>query len=151
MIPKTIKIIIKCESELALKIFINFFNIFIDCPKGRKKITAELYYSTVSFVRCGWVFPIKDNDLHFTFDLITRSSSLNKQFYSTYQYFIHDIISDKLDKGMNYKEIADWLNDNGYTTTRGKRFRNAHTHSIIKKKKMSDERHNRMYSSSLTI
>ena len=47
-IPKTIKIIIKCESELALKIFINFFNIFIDCPKGRKKITAELYYSTVT-------------------------------------------------------------------------------------------------------
>ena len=107
-------------------------------------------HSTVSFVRCGWVFPITDNDLHFTFDLITRSSSLNHQYYSEYQTLIHYIISDKLDKGMNYKEIADWLNDNEYSTVRGKRFRNAHTHSIVKKKKMSDERHNRMYPSSLT-
>ena len=109
-----------------------------------------MIYSTVSFVRCGGALNIKDAELFFTFDLITRSSSLNKQFYSTYQYFIHDIISDKLDKGMYYKEIADWLNDNGYTTTRGKKFRNAHTHSIIKKKKKSDEKHNRLYPSSLT-
>ena len=101
-------------------------------------------------MRCNGGLEIKDTDLHFTFDLITRSSSLNKQFYSTYQYFTHDIISEKLDKGMNYKEIADWLNDNGYTTVRGKRFRNAHTHSIVKKKKMSDEKHSRMYPSSLT-
>jgi DNA-binding transcriptional MerR regulator len=108
-----------------------------------------MIYSTVSFVQCEGVFLIKDNDLHFTFDLITRSSSLNHQYYSEYQTLIHDIISDKLDKGMNYKEIADWLNDNGYTTTRGKKFRNAHTHSIVKKKKMSDEKHNRMYPSSL--
>ena len=35
---------------------------------------------------------------------------------------------------------ADWLNDNNYRTVRGKRFRNEHTHSIIKKKRLSDER-----------
>ena len=46
---------------------------------------------------------------------------------------------------MNYKEIADWLNDNGYSTVRGKRFRNAHTHSIVKKKKMSDEKLHKKY------
>ena len=101
-------------------------------------------------MRCGGALNIKDAELFFTFDLITRSSSLNHQYYSEYQTLIHDIISDKLDKGMNYKEIADWLNDNGYTTVRGKRFRNAHTHSIVKKKKMSDEKHSRMYPSSLT-
>ena len=100
----------------------------------------SIFYSTVSFVRCNGGLEIKDTDLHFTFDLITRSSSLNKQFYSTYQYFIHYIISEKLDKGMNYKEIADWLNDNGYTTVRGKRFRSAHTRSILKKKKISDDK-----------
>jgi hypothetical protein len=86
-------------------------------------------------VRCNGGLEIKDTDLHFTFDLITRSSSLNKQFYSTYQSFIYDFISEKLDKGMNYKEIADWLNENGYTTVRGKRFRNADTNFILKKKK----------------
>jgi len=56
----------------------------------------------------------------------------------------------KLDKGMDYKEIEDWLNENRYTTVRGKRFRNAHTHSILKKKKMSDEKHNLLFPSSLT-
>ena len=101
-------------------------------------------------MRCGWEFLIENSDVNFNFDLITRSSSLNHQYYSEYQYLIYNIISDKLDKGMNYKQIADWLNENGYTTARGKRFRNAHTHSIVKKKKMSDERHNRMYPSSLT-
>jgi DNA invertase Pin-like site-specific DNA recombinase/DNA-binding transcriptional MerR regulator len=108
------------------------------------------HHSTVSFVRCRGGSLIEDTSLYFTFDLITRSSSLNHQYYSEYQTLIHDIISDKLDKGMNYKEIADWLNENGYLTVRGKRFRNAHTHSIVKKKKMSDDKHNRMYPSSLT-
>ena len=101
-------------------------------------------------MRCSGEFLIENSDVNFTFDLITRSSSLNHQYYSEYQTLIHDIISDKLDKGMNYKEIADWLNENGYSTVRGKRFRNAHTHSIVKKKKMSDEKHNRLYPSSLT-
>ena len=101
-------------------------------------------------MRCKGVLPIEDNDLFFVFDLITRSSSLNHQYYSEYQTLIQDIISDKLDMGMNYKEIEDWLNENGYTTVRGKRFRNAHTHSIVKKKKRSDEKHSRLYPSSLT-
>ena len=101
-------------------------------------------------MRCNGGLEIKDTDLHFTFDLITRSSSLNKQFYSTYQYFIHDIISEKLDKGMNYKEIADWLNDNGYKTPRGKKFRNAHAHSIVKKKKIREVRLNRTYEPKIT-
>ena len=78
-------------------------------------------------MRCGGSLNIRDVGTFFTFDLFTRSSLFHKQFYSTYQYFIHHIIFDKLEKGMNYKEIADRLNDDGYTTTRGKRFRNAHT------------------------
>ena len=46
---------------------------------------------------------------------------------------------------MNFKEIADWLNENGYKTLRGKSFRNNHTHSIIKKKRSSDERFSKTY------
>ena len=73
---------------------------------------------------------LSDANIYFTFDLITRSSSLNKQFYSNYQTVLHDIISEKIDNGMNYKEVADWLNENGYKTTRGHSFKNGHTHSI---------------------
>ena len=80
-----------------------------------------------------------DNDLNFTFDLVTRSSSLNNQNYNEYQQFLYDTISELLLKGMNYKEIADWLNENGYTTLRGKKFRNNHTHSIMKKKRLSNK------------
>ena len=116
----------------------------------QKNIINSIIYSTVSFVWCKGGDKLSDANIYFTFDLITRSSSLNKQFYSNYQTVLHDIISEKLDKGMNYKEIAEWLNENGYKTSRGHSFRNNHTHSIIKKKKMSDEKHNRLYPSSLT-
>ena len=47
--------------------------------------------------------------------------------------------------GWNYQQSADWLNANRYTTVRGKRFRNAHTHSIVKKKKNREIRLNKIY------
>ena len=37
------------------------------------------------------------------------------------------------------------MNENDYTTARGKRFRNAHAHSIVKKKRVRDERFGREY------
>jgi len=37
------------------------------------------------------------------------------------------------------------MNENGYSTVRGKRFRGSHVHSIVKKKKIRDERFNREY------
>ena len=93
---------------------------------------------------------INNSDLFFSFDLTTRSTSLSQRYYNEYQHFLHDTISDLLLKGMNYQEIADWLNDNGYKTVRGKRFRNAHTHSIIKKKRLSNERFDTTYPSELS-
>ena len=51
-----------------------------------------------------------------------------------YQDHLYDLISNKLDDGWNYQQIADCLNENGITTVRGKSFRNAHTHSIVKKR-----------------
>ena len=93
---------------------------------------------------------IDNSDVFFSFDLTTRSSSLNKQNYTDYQQFPYDIISQKLDKGMNYKEIAEWLNDNGYKTVRGSKFKNNHTHSIVKKKRLSNHRHTKTYPSELS-
>ena len=92
---------------------------------------------------------MSNSDVNFTFDLITRSPSLKPRFYNTYQTFLYNTISGLLDKGMNYKQIADWLNDNGYKTLRGSKFRNAHTHSIIQKKRMSDSRYSKTYPSQL--
>ena len=50
-----------------------------------------------------------------------------------------------LKDGYNYKQIADWMNENGYKTPRGKKFRNAHAHSIVKKKKVRDVKISRTY------
>ena len=107
-------------------------------------------YSTVTESGGGYARLINDSDVFFSFDLTTRSSSLNKQNYTDYQQFLYDIISQKLDKGMNYKEIAEWLNDNGYKTVRGSKFKNNHTHSIVKKKRLSNHRHTKTYPSELS-
>ena len=51
---------------------------------------------------------------------------------------------------MNYKQIADWLNDNEYKTPRGKKFRNNHTHSIVKKKRVREAILSRTFEPKLT-
>ena len=50
---------------------------------------------------------------------------------------------------MTYTEIAAWMNDNNYLTARGKKFRNAHAHSIVKKKKNREVRLNKEYESTI--
>jgi hypothetical protein len=92
---------------------------------------------------------MRNTDIFFSFDLVTRSTSLNNPIYSDYQQFLFDTIADLFNKGMNHREIADWLNDQGYTTPRGKRFNNAHTHSILKKKSRSNERFNQTFPSEI--
>ena len=77
---------------------------------------------------------------YLTFHANLRSSNLWVAPYSEYQTELHNTISDLRDRGLNFKQIADWLNENGYSTPRGKKFRNAHAHSIIKKKRIRDER-----------
>ena len=63
--------------------------------------------------------------------------------YSDYQTELHDIIQNLHDEGLGYKRIAHWLNENGYQTLRGKKFYNNHVYSILKKKRLRDERLNR--------
>ena len=43
---------------------------------------------------------------------------------------------------MGYRKIAQWLNENGYTTHRGHEFKNTHVFSVLKKKKLRDKRLN---------
>ena len=46
------------------------------------------------------------------------------------------------DEGMGYRKIAEWLNEHGYKTVRGRKFFNTHVFSILKKKRIRDERLN---------
>ena len=40
---------------------------------------------------------------------------------------------------MTFDDIADWFNKEGYLTLRGKKFRGAHVHSILRKKLVKKE------------
>ena len=46
---------------------------------------------------------------------------------------------------MTFNKIADHLNNKGILSTRGKKFRGAHVHSILKRKRMRDEKLEREY------
>jgi DNA-binding transcriptional MerR regulator len=79
------------------------------------------------------------------FDLKIRTTKLAGIPYSPYQRQLHSMILEMQDKGCSYNAIADFLNKNSFKTPRGRSFRNAHAHSIIKKKKIRDERLEREY------
>ena len=41
---------------------------------------------------------------------------------------------------MGYRRISKWLNENGYKTTRGHKFKNTHVYFILLKKKIPNGR-----------
>ena len=84
-------------------------------------------------------------EIYLIFHLKVRASHLWVAPYNEYQHFLFETITDFREKGWNFQQIADWLNENDYLTARGKRFRNAHAHSIVKKKRNRDERFGREY------
>ena len=82
-------------------------------------------------------------DLTLNFALTCWSPALTGNHYSEYQLFLYQTISEHRAQGMNFDAIADWLNKEGYLTVRGKKFRGAHVHSILKKRLAKEELLNR--------
>ena len=95
-------------------------------------------YLTVSFVRCSGERFIADCFFHFT--ITQRTPLLQQPSYSDYQYFIYETISELRDKGLTFIQIAHELNKQGYLSVRGKVFKGNHVHSIVKKKRLRDEK-----------
>ena len=56
------------------------------------------------------------------FDLTLSSQNLLTPVYSVYQETLYNKIFSLKEKGMNYVEIAHWLNKYGYKTPRGNTF-----------------------------
>ena len=65
--------------------------------------------------------------------------------YTEYQYYLYETISKLREKGMTFNRIADHLNKKKILSTRGKSFSGAHVHSIMKRKRMRNERLEREY------
>ena len=84
-------------------------------------------------------------DVTFNFSIAYRSLALTGNYYSDYQLFLYQTITEHREQGMTFDAIAEWLNKAGYLTVRGKKFRSAHVHSILNKRLAKEELLNREY------
>ena len=75
-------------------------------------------------------------DTFFCFTITYRTPILQKPLYSEYQQFLYETI---------FNQISDHLNTEGHKTPRGKLFTGAHAHSIIKKRRIKDEKLKQKY------
>ena len=64
---------------------------------------------------------------------------------SEYQFLLYETITSQREKGKTFDQIAEWLNKKGYLSVRGKKFKGNHVHSIVKKKRLRDEKLDREY------
>ena len=74
--------------------------------------------------------------------MILTTRNLIFATYSDYQSELRDIIQNLHEEGLGYRKFSQWLNERGYQTPRGKRFFNTHVFSILKEKRLRDERLN---------
>ena len=84
-------------------------------------------------------------DVTFNFSITYRSPALFGNHYSAYQLLLYETITEERDKKKTFEQIADWLNKKGYLSVRGKKFKGNHVHSIVKKKRLKDEKLEREY------
>jgi hypothetical protein len=102
-----------------------------------------LTHSTVAKGRCRGVVGFAD--ITFNFSITYRSPALTGNHYSECQLFLYQTISEHRENGMTFDAIAEWLNKEEHLTVRGKKFRGAHVHSILKKRIAKEELLNREY------
>jgi len=62
-------------------------------------------------------------DAYLIFHLKLRASNLLVAPYTEYQQFLYETITKHFEMGWNYKQSADWLSENKYTTSRVNMFR----------------------------
>ena len=109
----------------------------------QKKLVKSIIYSTVAFVRYNEEFSSADLTYNFTFTY--HRSFFTVPLFSEYQFFLYETIIEQRDKGKTFDQIAEWLNNKGYLSVRGKKFEGNHVHSIVKKKRLKDEKLERDY------
>ena len=76
--------------------------------------------------------------------IITKSQLLCSDYshYNSYQEFLYNLCTSLKKKGLGYRKISYYLNQNGYKSVRGKEIKNTSVYSILKKGKMRMERIN---------
>ena len=80
--------------------------------------------------------------------IITKSQLLSSDYshYNSYQEFLYNLCTSLKKKGLGYRRISYYLNQNGYKSVRGKEIKNTSVYSILKKGKKRIDRINRLKS-----
>ena len=79
------------------------------------------------------------------FDVEVTSNQLWHTHYSPYLSFLHNKIKQLKAEGLGYRKIAKRLNEENIKTSRGNTLYPSSVYSILKKKKIRDERLNRVF------
>ena len=83
---------------------------------------------------------LSSGDVFFCFSITYHRPPFNVPQYSQYQFFRYEKIAAHREKGKTFDQIAEWLNEKGYLSVRGRKFRGYNVHSILKKKRLRDEK-----------
>ena len=67
---------------------------------------------------------------------------MNNYFYSEHQQYLYDTIKELHEKGLWYRKISNWFNEQDIKTPRGSEFQGNYVYSIYKKGKIREERLN---------
>ena len=81
----------------------------------------------------------------FHFSITYRRPPFTIPQYSQYQFFLYETVTAHREKGKTLDQIAEKLNKSGYLSVRGKKLKGNHLHSIVKKKRLKDEKLEREY------
>ena len=91
----------------------------------------------MAFVRC--TDALVPAGVVFRFTITCRSPAVAGNHYSHRQWFLYQTISEHRENDVTFDAIAEWVNEEGYLTVRGKRFKGAHVHSILKRRSAREE------------
>ena len=100
-------------------------------------------YSTVDSASC--TDARLNTDFFFLFYYLSENFPLKCSYVFRIAIFLYQTITEQREKEKTYYQIAEWLNKKGYLSVRGKKFRGAHVHSIVKKKRLKDEKFEKEY------
>ena len=97
-----------------------------------------MIYSTVAFTWCKWVE--ESADVLFHFSITYRRPPFTVPQYSQYHFFLYETITAHREKGKTFDQISKCLNQKGYLSVRGRKLKGNHLHSIVKNKRLKDEK-----------
>ena len=108
-----------------------------------KKLGKVSYRRVDSFVHLE-----SDGKYYLIINLSIKSQLLCSDYshYNSYQEFLYNLCTSLKKKGLGYRKISYYLNQNGYKSVRGKEIKNNSVYSILKKGKMRIDRINRLKS-----